>query len=103
MECKNVSGNDLRTNINLIIKKYTEESKLSSIIKKQYPSHYGKVSISNVSNEFYNLNKEQIIAKFRQELLNKEGGIVKDKFINSVHELHIENGKGRFIIKNTEW
>lgn len=61
------------------------------------------MSISNVSNEFYNLNKEQIITKFRQELLNKEGGIVKDKFINSVQELHIENGQGRFIIKNTEW
>ena len=47
VECKNVTGNDLRSNVNLIISKFTEESKLSSAIKHQYPNHYGKISISN--------------------------------------------------------
>jgi hypothetical protein len=103
VECKNVIGNDLRKNVNLIIDKYTIESKLNTTIKDLYPNHYGKVSISNISNEFYNLNKEQLIAKFRNELLDKEGGIIKEKLIDAIQELHIENGQGRFIIKSTEW
>ncbi|RRJ86919.1 hypothetical protein EG240_15655 [Paenimyroides tangerinum] len=103
VECKNLSGNNLGSLVNDIIAKYTMESKLSTAIKNQYPNHFGKISISNSSNEFYNLNKHQIINKFRQELLDKPGGIVKDKLVNSVKELHIENGQGRIIIKNSEW
>lgn len=103
VECKNLTGNDFRGLVNQIVEKYTIESKLSSSIKNQYPNHFGKISISNTNNEFYHLNKQQIITKFREQLFDKPGGITKSDLVNSVKELHIENGQGRVIIKNTEW
>ncbi|WBX98252.1 hypothetical protein [Chryseobacterium gambrini] len=103
VECKNLNGNNLGNLVNEIIKKYTMEGKLSKALKDQFPNHFGKISISNTTNEFYNLNKQQIINKFRQELLDQPGGIIKDKLIDTIQELHFENGQGRIIIKNTEW
>jgi hypothetical protein len=105
VECKNVIGgvDAVRDNINSIILKFTDESKLSSSIKSLYPNHYGKISISNPSNPYYSLNKTQIIDKIRLELLNQPGGISKNSLINSISELHIETSQGRFIIKSTEW
>jgi hypothetical protein len=92
VECKNVIGgvDAVRDNINSIILKFTDESKLSSSIKSLYPNHYGKISISNPSNPYYSLNKTQIIDKIRLELLNQPGGISKNSLINSISELHIE-------------
>ncbi len=105
VECKNATGNDLRANLLEIIKKYTTEGKLSSVIKNKYPNHYGKISVSNASNEYYNLNKQQIINRFRQDLFPNinNSGVDKNTLVNVVKELHIENGQGRIIIKNTEW
>ncbi|WP_456314791.1 hypothetical protein [Pseudomonas shirazensis] len=107
VECKNITGGfgAIRDRLDDIIKKFTDESKLSSSIKKKYPNHYGKISISNSSNEFYNLNKQQFISKMRQDLFPnvENSGINKNKLIEAVKELHVENGQGRFIIKNTEW
>ena len=61
------------------------------------------MNISNSSNPFYNLNKQQFINKVRIDLLDQAGGINKNNLINSISELHIENSQGRFVVKNTEW
>ena len=105
VECKNVTGgvDAVRDRLDDIIKKFTDESKLSSSIKNQYANHYGKMNISNSANPYYNLNKEQFINKIKTDLLDQEGGINKNNLINSISELHIENAQVRFVIKNTDW
>ncbi|WP_375604924.1 hypothetical protein [Flavobacterium davisii] len=105
VECKNVTGgaDAVRDRLDDIIKKFTDESKLSSSIKNQYPNHYGKLNISNASNPYYNLNKQQFINKIKADLLDQAGGINKNNLTNSISELHVENAQGRFAIKNTEW
>ncbi|MFK7033404.1 hypothetical protein, partial [Flavobacterium oreochromis] len=105
MECKYVTGGEdaVRDNIKSIMGKYTEESRLSSSIKNQYPNHYGKLNISNTSNPYYNLNRQQFINKIKTDLLDQAGGINKNTLVNSISELHVENAQGRFVIKNTDW
>lgn len=105
IECKNITGgaDAVRDRVLDIIGKYTIDNKLSPAIKNQYPNHFGKISISNTANEFYNLNKQQIIIKFREEFLDLPGGIEKNKLVNAIQKLYFENGQGRIIIKNTDW
>lgn len=106
VECKNIIGGSsdaVRDNINNIISKFTTESKLSSSIKNQYPNHYGKISLSNTSNPYYNLDKTQFINKVKADLLDKAGGVNKNSLTNAISELHIETGQDRFIIKSTDW
>lgn len=106
VECKNVTGSNasaFKDRLNDIISKFTNESKLSSSIKNQYPNHYGKINISNSSNPYYNLNKTEFINKVKLELLDQVGGINKNNLINSISELHVETAQGRFLIKSTDW
>lgn len=110
VECKNIissspSGSAVRDNINLIIEKYTNPAKLSEAVKSNYPNHFGKINISSISNPYYNLSKEEFILKIRTDLFPNVGGSGIDENLlkDAVKELHVENGKGRFVILANEW
>lgn len=114
VECKNVSGDNFKaveSNLTSIVQKYTVESKLSTSLKKQYPNHYGKLSISSANNPFYNSTKADFISKIKYGDVTKgQLSIIGDgsnqiplENLKKVKELHVENAQGRFIIKNTDW
>jgi hypothetical protein len=114
VECKNITSNNYKAvedNLKAIVDKYTIENKLSTNIKNQYPNHYGKMSISSTNNPFYNSTKADFISKIKSgDVGNGQMSIIGNGTnqipltdLRKVAELHIENGLGRFIIKNTDW
>jgi hypothetical protein len=108
IECKMVhrdKADNIRDNINAIIDKFTIPEKLSDANKLKYPNHLGQLNISNPSNPYYNLNKQQLIDAIKTDFFPNVGGsgIDKSKLINAIQELEVINGQGSFTIKKTEW
>jgi hypothetical protein len=108
IECKRASGNSATTTaerLKDIVKKFTEEGKLSLKNKEVYPNHYGQLLIAGEGNPLYRMEKEDFISYMKNNHYENPqfNTISKDKLINSMKELEVSNGTGSFIIKSTEW
>ncbi len=116
IECKRVNtGNykNVEDRLEDIVKKFTNENKLSTANKQLYPNHEGQLLISNSSNPYFNMDRQQFI----NALKNKEGLPSNDSFpkigngdnqisiddLKKVHKLTIKNGKGQFVITKEMW
>jgi hypothetical protein len=112
IECKRVSsGNYLTTQDRFvdIVDKFNNESKLSSIVKNQYPKHYGELLIDNSSNAYYYLNKRDFIDALKNGI-NSNAPIIGDgvnqislQKILKLDGVFIINKNDRFIINKSDW
>ncbi len=111
LECKRPATtgtnaeNNVYANLELIIKKFRENGKLTQQWKDLYPKRFGQIEIANGS--FPNLNsaEEFVNAVKAKGIIGNEAGVSKFTLdeLKGLEELHIlVNGK-RIIIKPSDW
>ncbi len=118
LECKypNVKGTNAEMNIfsnlELIIKKFREDGKLTGKWKNMYPKRFGQINIANgtfpnlsSADEFVNLVKNCKLSYGTVTSLIGEGAgkMFTLQELKSLQELHIIVGNKRIIVKPSNW
>ncbi len=111
LECKypSVPGanaqNNVYANLQLIIKKFTTESKLTQNWKDLYPKRYGQINIANGSFSDLASADEFVQAVKDAGIIGNEAGIslFTKAELQSLDELHIIVNNERFIINPADW
>ncbi|MDR7212130.1 fibronectin type III domain-containing protein [Flavobacterium piscis] len=115
IECKRVRTENYKNvedRLNDIVKKFTMESKLNNTNKGLYKNHEGQLFIDNVSNPYYNMNKDEFINALKNAdglpsgtfpKIGNDPGQIPIENIKKIHTLTVKNGKGEFIITKEMW